>query len=100
MAGGLHTCGQCTAIFSASFLTMPALMLNKSSRVMPGLRGTPAGMTTTSASFRHAGRFSSPVWPVTYMHAIHMLTKSVFKRHMLSGTGRRIECPHSVPSCS
>ena len=26
--------------------TMPALMLKRSSRVMPGLRGTPAGMTT------------------------------------------------------
>lgn len=26
----------------------PALMLNRSSRVMPGLRGTPAGMTTRS----------------------------------------------------
>ncbi|RUS15263.1 hypothetical protein BC937DRAFT_92681 [Endogone sp. FLAS-F59071] len=30
----------------ARSLTMPALILNKSSRVMPGLRGTPAGMTT------------------------------------------------------
>ncbi len=28
---------------------MPALMLKRSSRVMPGLRGTPAGMTTRSA---------------------------------------------------
>ncbi len=28
---------------------MEALVLNKSSRVMPGLRGTPAGMTTTLA---------------------------------------------------
>lgn len=26
--------------------TIPALILNKSSRVIPGLRGTPAGMTT------------------------------------------------------
>lgn len=30
--------------------TIPAFVLNKSSRVMPGLRGTPAGMTITSAS--------------------------------------------------
>ena len=44
---------------------MPALMLKRSSRVMPGLRGTPAGITTRSAPARHAGRFSSPVWPVT-----------------------------------
>ena len=29
-------------------LTIDALVLNKSSRVMPGLRGTPAGIITTS----------------------------------------------------
>ena len=31
------------------FATIEALVLNRSSRVMPGLRGTPAGMTTISA---------------------------------------------------
>lgn len=41
--------GQASAHASIKPLTIPALMLNKSSRVMPGLRGTPAGMTTTSA---------------------------------------------------
>lgn len=30
--------------------TIEALVLKRSSRVMPGLRGTPAGMMTTSAS--------------------------------------------------
>lgn len=34
---------------SAKVATMDAFVLNRSSRVMPGLRGTPAGMTTTSA---------------------------------------------------
>lgn len=34
---------------TAKSRTIPAFVLNKSSRVMPGLRGTPAGMTTTSA---------------------------------------------------
>ncbi len=37
---------------------MPALMLNKSSRVMPGLRATPAVMTTTWAPSRQAGSWS------------------------------------------
>lgn len=35
--------GQCCAMPCARPRTMPALMLNRSSRVMPGLRGTPAG---------------------------------------------------------
>mmetsp|Transcript_1212 Transcript_1212/g.2609 ORF Transcript_1212/g.2609 Transcript_1212/m.2609 type:complete len:302 (+) Transcript_1212:103-1008(+) len=38
--------GQWRAIPSHRVRTMPALMLKRSSRVMPGLRGTPAGMTT------------------------------------------------------
>lgn len=37
-----------------------SVTLNKSSRVMPGLRGTPAGMMTTSAPLSAAARFSSP----------------------------------------
>ena len=36
------TCGQWRATASARPLTIPALMLNRSSRVIPGLRGTPA----------------------------------------------------------
>jgi hypothetical protein len=38
------------AIDSHTPARMPALMLKRSSRVMPGLRGTPAGMTTMSQS--------------------------------------------------
>eukprot|EP00966_Prymnesium_polylepis_P310791 7180737-Prymnesium_polylepis.1 len=40
---------------------MEAFVLNRSSRVMPGLRGTPAGMTTTSQPVRAASR---PVLPL------------------------------------
>ena len=36
-----HASGQWRATPSASVATMPALMLKRSSRVMPGLRGTP-----------------------------------------------------------
>lgn len=53
--------GQYFAQASAKVLTMPALMLKRSSRVMPGLRGTPAGMMTTSAPVRHASSSSAPV---------------------------------------
>jgi hypothetical protein len=41
---------------------MLALVLKRSSRVMPGLRGTPAGTTITSQPLRAASRFSAPVW--------------------------------------
>mmetsp|Transcript_27161 Transcript_27161/g.69129 ORF Transcript_27161/g.69129 Transcript_27161/m.69129 type:complete len:244 (-) Transcript_27161:335-1066(-) len=47
--------GQCLAMASHRLATMPALMLNRSSRVMPGLRGTPAGMTTSWQPCRAAG---------------------------------------------
>ena len=36
--------------------TMLALVLKRSSRVMPGLRGTPAGMRTISAPLRAEAR--------------------------------------------
>lgn len=44
--------------------TMEALVLNRASRSMPGLRGTPAGMTTTEAPSRAAFK-SLVVCPVT-----------------------------------
>ena len=40
-------------------------MLNKSSRVIPGLRGTPAGIIITSAPAKACLRFSGPLKPVT-----------------------------------
>ena len=52
--------GQYLATPVQSVLTMPALMLKRSSRVMPGLRGTPAGMMTTSQPVSAAASCSSP----------------------------------------
>lgn len=48
----MHTIalGEFLDMETAKSRTMEALVLKRSSRVMPGLRGTPAGMTTTSAS--------------------------------------------------
>ena len=45
---------------STSVFTMLAFVLNRSSRVIPGLRGTPAGMTTTS---QPVSARSSPPFP-------------------------------------
>mmetsp|Transcript_23796 Transcript_23796/g.67295 ORF Transcript_23796/g.67295 Transcript_23796/m.67295 type:complete len:203 (+) Transcript_23796:464-1072(+) len=53
--------GQYSAHPSTNVWTMLALVLNRSSRVIPGLRGTPAGMTTTSAPSKAEAR---PVFPV------------------------------------
>lgn len=57
--------GQLAATPSHSVFTMPALMLKRSSRVMPGLRGTPAGITTSSAPLSAPASSSAPVYPVT-----------------------------------
>ena len=43
--------GDAFAAFVATSRTMPALMFSSSSRVIPGLRGRPEVMTTTSESF-------------------------------------------------
>ena len=60
----MQALGQTLAQFLTKLAIMPALMLNKSSRVMPGLRATPAGMTTTSQPSKALGK-SSPVKPST-----------------------------------
>jgi hypothetical protein len=44
--------GQTSAQATAKSRTIEALILKRSSRVMPGLRGTPAGMMTTSQPSR------------------------------------------------
>mmetsp|Transcript_8794 Transcript_8794/g.12798 ORF Transcript_8794/g.12798 Transcript_8794/m.12798 type:complete len:80 (+) Transcript_8794:1548-1787(+) len=51
--------GQWVAQPSTSALTIEALMLKRSSRVIPGLRGTPAGITTRSDPLRHVAKPSS-----------------------------------------
>lgn len=43
--------GDTSAVACTRSRTIEAFVLNKSSRVMPGLRGTPAGMMTTSTPF-------------------------------------------------
>lgn len=45
--------------------SLPAFVLNRSSRVMPGFRGTPAGMTTRSAPYSAALSSLGPVCAVT-----------------------------------
>ena len=57
--------GQVTATFSIKPRTMPALILNKSDRSIPGLRATPAEINTTSAP-SSAGVGSSPEKPFTF----------------------------------
>uniref|UniRef100_A0A0A9EBJ8 Uncharacterized protein n=1 Tax=Arundo donax TaxID=35708 RepID=A0A0A9EBJ8_ARUDO len=48
-----------------SALTMPALMLKRSSLVIPGFLGTPAGMITTSDPSSASPSWSSPMNPFT-----------------------------------
>jgi hypothetical protein len=48
--------GEALAAALARSRTMDALVLKRSSRVIPGLRGTPAGMRTISASLRASER--------------------------------------------
>mmetsp|Transcript_79572 Transcript_79572/g.221301 ORF Transcript_79572/g.221301 Transcript_79572/m.221301 type:complete len:200 (-) Transcript_79572:173-772(-) len=68
--------GQCLAAPAARALTMEALVLKRSSRVMPGLRGTPAGQTTMSAPDRASPSSSSPTWPVTLPRVLQWLTSA------------------------
>ena len=57
--------GQTSPQTLARLWTIPAFVLNKSSRVMPGFRGTPAGITTTSHPLRHSLSSLMPVNPET-----------------------------------
>jgi len=43
-----------------SYKTIEALVLNKSSRVIPGFRGTPAGMITKSMPVKQSANWSAP----------------------------------------
>mmetsp|Transcript_33781 Transcript_33781/g.46777 ORF Transcript_33781/g.46777 Transcript_33781/m.46777 type:complete len:233 (-) Transcript_33781:62-760(-) len=67
--------GQCKATPWARVLTIDALVLKRSSRVMPGLRGTPAGITTTSAPASAAPSDSLPTYPIT-LHGESMWLRS------------------------
>jgi len=57
--------GQVSAQAPTRFLTIPALILKRSERSIPGLRATPAEIKTISALSK-AGDGSSPVKPLTF----------------------------------
>ena len=56
--------GQLSAQEETRFFTIPALILNRSERSIPGLRAIPAEIKTMSA-FTRAGEGSSPEKPST-----------------------------------
>lgn len=57
--------GQYFATPTVKSLTIPALILNKSSLVMPGFLGIPAGMMTKSHPTKASLNWSGPAYPVT-----------------------------------
>ena len=65
--------GQTSAAFATKSRTIPALILNKSARVIPGLRATPAGINTTSAPSNALPK-SSPEKPSTLISVGMWLT--------------------------
>mmetsp|Transcript_17646 Transcript_17646/g.39838 ORF Transcript_17646/g.39838 Transcript_17646/m.39838 type:complete len:214 (+) Transcript_17646:204-845(+) len=69
--------GQNFAHASTMPLAMPAFVLKRSSRVMPGLRGTPAGMKTRWHPVRHSSRCSISFLPnsMTKPLTVHFLSK-------------------------
>merc|ERR1719230_1275254 len=80
--------GQYLATPSARVFTMPALVLNKSSRVIPGLRGTPAGITTTSQPVRAFLR-SSPEKPST-VPFVDIWDKSTATPGVIGATSKQV----------
>mmetsp|Transcript_840 Transcript_840/g.1726 ORF Transcript_840/g.1726 Transcript_840/m.1726 type:complete len:208 (-) Transcript_840:233-856(-) len=57
--------GQYLAQASTRPLAMSALTFNRSARVMPGLRGIPAGIMTSWQPVRHSWRWSIGFWPTS-----------------------------------
>ena len=57
--------GQYLATLWTKSLTIPALILNKSSLVIPGFRGIPAGMITKSHPVKASSIWSFPQKPFT-----------------------------------
>ncbi len=84
----IHALGQVFAQLRTRLAIMLALMLNKSSRVIPGLRATPAGITTTSAPSRALVK-SSPVKPST-VTSVGMWLKSVATPGVKGATSNRL----------
>lgn len=69
--------GQDLAIPSQIVFTIPALILNKSSLVIPGFLGTPAGTMTRSMPVKASSNLSFPTKPRTYqvIHSNHRKKK-------------------------
>ena len=61
----INAFGQTSAQTETRFLTIPALILKRSERSIPGFLATPAEIKTISASI-NAGAGSSPEKPVTF----------------------------------
>ena len=68
--------GQCLAHAATKSRTMPALTLNKSSRLIPGFRGIPAGITTKCAPESAAPSCAGPVNPRTVASELTWLTSA------------------------
>mmetsp|Transcript_14876 Transcript_14876/g.49089 ORF Transcript_14876/g.49089 Transcript_14876/m.49089 type:complete len:207 (+) Transcript_14876:1489-2109(+) len=68
--------GQCAAIASTKSRTIPAFTANKSSLLIPGLRGMPAGMTTKSHPASAAPSCEGPVNPRTVAREFTWLTSA------------------------
>ena len=66
--------GQCLATPSIKVRTIPALILNKSSLVMPGFLGTPAGIMTKSMPSKAGPSCSFPRNPRTLKSTHYQLT--------------------------
>mmetsp|Transcript_92114 Transcript_92114/g.231629 ORF Transcript_92114/g.231629 Transcript_92114/m.231629 type:complete len:210 (+) Transcript_92114:790-1419(+) len=58
------------------FLAMPALMPKRSARVMPGLRGRPAGTSTRSHPDKHSESFSIGLSSLSSEYAFTLLGRS------------------------
>mmetsp|Transcript_8083 Transcript_8083/g.23117 ORF Transcript_8083/g.23117 Transcript_8083/m.23117 type:complete len:201 (-) Transcript_8083:64-666(-) len=62
--------GQLSATPAAREATMPALILKRSSLVIPGFLGTPAGITTRSQPLRHSASSAFPSKDLTVVYVL------------------------------
>merc|ERR1719464_1315239 len=84
----MQALGHTSAQAVTKVLTIPAFTLNKSSRVIPGLRGTPAGMTTTSQPSKDFFR-SSPTKPV-HLAPVQMCERSAATPGVMGATSKQV----------
>lgn len=93
--------GHCLAMFVAMSLIMPALTLKRSSRVIPGLRGTPAGITTTSEPWKRRDKNKYYIAYGMYFDLfIFYYTNKILwydKRRSLTTVGKKIDMSKDSP---